>query len=316
VDEVIMGNVVTTGLGPIPARQAAIKAGVPFSAGATAVNKGCGSGLKAVMLAAQAIRLGEASVVVAGGMDNMSRAPDLLDDQKTMGSHGNRCAQKYGLTWEDQDQFAVRSFTRARQAIAEGTFKDEIVPVCVAGKNPVIVIHEDEGPGRFDEAKLRSLKPVRESGTVRAANASSPGDGAAALVLASEAVCKEGHEPVARVLGYCTFGREPECFMLAPIGAVRKLLGRLTWTIRDIDLFEIDETFSVVPLAATRELGVPPDKVNIYGGAIALGHPVGCSGARILVTLLTGLKRTRGKRGVACLCIGGGEALALAVEAV
>jgi acetyl-CoA C-acetyltransferase len=280
------------------------------------VNKGCGSGLKAVMLAAQSVRLGEANVVVAGGMENMSRVPDLPDDQQTMGCHDDRCAQQYSLTREDQDHFAVRSFTRARQAIADGTFKDEIVPVCVAGKNPVIVIHEDEGPGRFDEAKLHSHKPVSEGGTVTAGNASSPGDGAAALVLASEAVCKEGHEPVARVLGYCTFGREPEWFMLAPIGALRTLLGRLTWTIRDIDLFEIDETFAAVPLAAARELGIPPEKVNIYGGAIALGNPVGCSGARLLVTLLTGLKRTGGKCGIACLCMGGGEAVALAVEAV
>jgi acetyl-CoA C-acetyltransferase len=344
IDEVIFGNVVAAGLGQNPARQASIKAGLPPSVGATTVNKVCGSGLKAVMLAAQAIRLGESQVVVAGGMENMSRAPylllkarqgyrmgngDLFDamildglwdvyGQKHMGVYGDRCAEKCNLTRKDQDDFAVRSFTRARKAAADGVLKDEIVPVPFTVKKQTVLISEDEGPTRFDEAKLRSLKPAfGEGGTVTAANASSINDGAAALVLAAPAVCeKNGYKPVARVVGSSTFSREPEWFTLAPIGALRKLLDQLNWNVKTTDLFEINEAFSAVALAAERDLGIPPERVNVYGGAVALGHPIGCSGARILVTLLTGLKRTGGKRGIACLCIGGGEAVALAVETV
>jgi acetyl-CoA C-acetyltransferase len=296
------------------------------------------------MLAAQAIKLGDAQVVVAGGMENMTRAPYLLTKarqgyrmghgelfdamildglwdsygDKHMGVYGDRCAQKCNLTREDQDNFAVRSFTRARKASADGVFKDEIVAVPVTVKKTTTVVTADEGPTRFDEAKLRSLKPAfGEGGTVTAGNASSINDGAAALVLASERACVKGKiKPIARVVGACTFSREPEWFTLAPIGALRKLLDQLNWNAQTTDLFEINEAFAAVTLAAERDLSIPPEKVNIYGGAVALGHPIGCSGARILVTLLNGLKRTGGKRGIACLCIGGGEAVALAVETV
>jgi acetyl-CoA C-acetyltransferase len=344
VDEVIMGNVVGAGLGQNPARQAAIRAGLPASVGATTVNKVCGSGLKAVMFAAQAIRLGEAQVVVAGGMENMSRAPylltrarqgyrmghgELLDSMildglwdiygdKHMGVYGDRCAQECKLTRQDQDDFAVRSFTRARKAAAEGVFQDETVPVPVTVKKQTTLVKEDEGPARFDEAKLRALRPAfGEGGTVTAGNASSINDGGAALVVASERACSRGGlKPVARVVGACTFSREPEWFTLAPIGALRKLLDQLNWSVQATDLFEINEAFAAVTLAAERDLKMPAEKVNVYGGAVALGHPIGCSGARILVTLLNGLRRTGGKRGIACLCIGGGEAVALAVETV
>ncbi|HEX4588467.1 MAG TPA: acetyl-CoA C-acetyltransferase [Gemmataceae bacterium] len=344
VNEVIMGNVVAAGLGQNPARQAAIKAGLPVSVGATTVNKVCGSGLKSVMFGAQAIRLGEANVIVAGGMENMTRAPyllpkarqgyrmghaELLDamiqdglwdiyGQRHMGTYGDRCADRCGLTRKDQDDFAVRSFTRARKAVAEGLFKDEIVPVPVTVKKQTILVAEDEGPTKFDEAKLRALKPAfSEGGTVTAGNASSINDGAAALVLASGTFCDRGVlKPVARIVGASTFSREPEWFTLAPIGALRKLLDQVNWSVATTDLFEINEAFAAVTLAAERDLNIPPEKVNVYGGAVALGHPIGASGARILVTLLTGLKRTGGKRGIACLCIGGGEAVALAVERV
>jgi acetyl-CoA C-acetyltransferase len=344
VDEVIMGNVVSAGIGQNPARQATLKAGLPPSVGATTLNKVCGSGLKAVMLASQAIRLGDAKIIVAGGMENMSLAPYLLTKarqgyrmgngelidamindglwdvygNKHMGVYGDQCAVKCKLTKEDQDSFAVRSFTRARKASADGVFKSEIVPVPVTVKKATTLVSEDEGPARFDEAKLRSLKPAFDpAGTVTAGNASSINDGAAALVLASEAACKSNSfKPIARVVGMSTFSREPEWFTLAPIGALRKLMDQLNWSVKSTDLFEINEAFSAVTLAAERDLNIPPEKVNIYGGAVALGHPIGCSGARILVTLLTGLKRTGGKRGIACLCIGGGEAVALAVETV
>jgi acetyl-CoA C-acetyltransferase len=344
VDEVIMGNVVGAGIGQNPARQASIKAGLPPSVGATTVNKVCGSGLKAVMLAAQAIRLEEAQVVVAGGMENMSLAPYLLTKARQgyrmghgelidamiqdglwdvygnqhMGVYGDRCVVKCNLTRQDQDNFAVRSFTRARKAVVDGVFKDEIVPVSITVKKATTLVSEDEGPTKFDEAKLRALKPAfGEGGTVTAGNASSINDGAAALVVASERACQSRKlKPIARIVGSATFSREPEWFTLAPIGALRKLLDRLNWTVETTDLFEINEAFSAVTLAAERDLKIPAEKVNIYGGAVALGHPIGCSGARILVTLLTGLKRTGGKRGIACLCIGGGEAVALAVEAV
>ncbi len=344
VDEVYMGNVVGAGIGQNPARQATIRAGLPPSVGATTVNKVCGSGLKSVMLAAQAIRLEEAQVVVAGGMENMTRAPYLLTkarqgyrmghDQlldamivdglwdvygnKHMGVYGDQCAEKVGLTRKDQDDFAVRSFNRARKAVADGVFQSEIVPVSITVKKQTTVVKEDEGPAKFDEAKLRALRPAfGEKGTITAGNASSINDGGAALVLASQkAVARGGLKPVARVVGASTFSREPEWFTLAPIGALRRLLDQVGWSVANTDLFEINEAFAAVALAAERDLKIPAEKVNLYGGAVALGHPIGCSGARILVTLLNGLKRTGGKRGIACLCIGGGEAVALAVEVV
>jgi acetyl-CoA C-acetyltransferase len=344
VDEVFMGNVVGAGLGQNPARQAAIHAGLPVSIGATTINKVCGSGLKAVMLADQAIRAGEVHLAVAGGMENMSLAPYLLFQARQgyrmgdgklvdamihdglldayggqhMGIYGDRCAAICNFSKQEQDDFAVRSFTRARQAIADGAFAEEIVPVTIPSKKGETVVSEDESPAKFLEEKLRGLKPAFSAeGTITAGNASSINDGAAALVVASEAKCERlGMRPVARIAGSATFSREPEWFSLAPIGALRKLLDRLGWTIESIDLFEINEAFAAVAMAAARELQIPAEKLNIYGGAVALGHPIGASGARILVTLLTALRRTGGQRGVACLCVGGGEAVAMAVEMV
>ncbi|MFO0819418.1 MAG: acetyl-CoA C-acetyltransferase [Pirellulales bacterium] len=342
VDEVVMGNVLGAGQGQNPARQAAIRAGLPLSVGATTVNKVCGSGLKAVMLAAQAIRLGDARCVVAGGMESMSRAPYLLPKArqgfrmghgevidslihdglwdvyggKHMGTYGDQCAAHVGLSRHDQDDFAVRSFTRAQRAQADGAFAAEIAPVSIVVRKQTTTVTSDEGPARFDESKLRALRPAfGETGTVTAGNASSINDGAAALVVASDDwAARRDLTPRARVVGFTTFSREPEWFTLAPIGALRKLLDQVGWTVASTDLFEINEAFSAVALAAERELGIPPEKVNPYGGAVALGHPIGCSGARILVTLLNALHRRDERRGIACLCIGGGEAVALAVE--
>lgn len=343
VGEVILGNVVGAGLGQNPARQAAIKAGLPVSVGGTTINKVCGSGLKAVMLATQSIRLGYGHSIVAGGMENMSLAPYLLPHaragyrmgnsalidsmihdglwdvygDKHMGMYGDQCAAKYNFTKEAQDDFAVRSYTRARRAIAEGVFDDEIVPVDIKSKKGTTVVSEDEEPPRFNEDKLRALKPAFGSaGTVTAGNASSINDGAAALVVVSDARCAGLRvKPIARIVGAATFSQEPEWFTLAPIGAIKKLLDKVNWKTDSVDLFEINEAFSAVTMAAEKTLELPPEKVNIYGGAVALGHPIGASGARILVTLLNGLKRTGKTRGVACLCIGGGEAVAMAVEA-
>lgn len=343
VTEVIMGNVVSAGLGQNPARQAAIKAGLPVSVGATTVNKVCGSGLKAVMLAAQSIKLGYGHVLVAGGMENMSLAPYLLTQarqgyrmgngvlvdsmihdglwdvygDKHMGIYGDQCAAKYGFSKQAQDDFAVRSYTLARKATAEGVFDGEIVPVEIKSKKGSTVVSDDEEPARFNEDKLRALRPAFGSdGTVTAGNASSINDGAAALVFASDARCASLRlKPLARIVGAATFSQEPEWFTLAPIGALKRLMDKVNWSVDDVDLFEINEAFSAVTMAAEKELKLPAEKVNIYGGAVALGHPIGCSGARILVTLLNGLKKTHGKRGIACLCIGGGEAVALAVEA-
>ncbi len=342
VDEVIMGNVVGAGQGQNPARQATIKAGLPNSVGATTINKVCGSGLKSVMLAAQCIRLGEVGLVVAGGMESMSRAPyllararqgyrlgngELIDavicdglwdvyGDKHMGTYGDQCAEKVGLSRDDQDDFAVRSYTRARQAQADGAFAAEIVPVSFTMRRQQVEVREDEGPEKFNEEKLRSLRGAFGSeGTVTAGNASSINDGGAAVVVASESVCHaKGLSPKARVVGMSTHSREPEWFTLAPIGALQKLMDQTGWTVESTDLFEINEAFAAVTLAAERELKIPPNKVNIYGGAVSLGHPIGCSGTRILVTLLNALERTGGRRGIAALCIGGGEAVAMAVE--
>lgn len=342
VDEVILGNVIGAGIGQNPARQASLAAGLPASVGATTVNKVCGSGLKAVMMAAQAIRLEDAQVVVAGGMESMSRAPYLLTEARQgyrlghgevldamiqdglwdvygnqhVGVFGDRCAQKLGFSREEQDDFAVRSYTRAQKAVAEGVFQEEIVPVQTVRNRQAATVHEDQEPARFVEEKLRGLRPAfGAEGTVSAGNASTISDGAAAVVLVSRSRSASlPQEPLARVVGAATFSREPEWFTLAPIGALKKLMEKLDWSVQTVDLFEINEAFSVVPMAAERELKIPAEKVNIYGGAVALGHPIGCSGARILVTLLTGLRRTGGRRGIACLCIGGGEAVALGVE--
>jgi acetyl-CoA C-acetyltransferase len=344
VDEVIMGNVISAGIGQNPARQAAIFAGLPESVGAVTVNKVCGSGLKAVMLADQSIRAGEAGVVIAGGMESMTRAPylltkaregyrlghgELLDamivdglwdvyGKKHMGTCGELCAREHHFSRGEQDDFAVRSFIRARQAAAAGAFHDEIVAFGVSSRGRAGLVMSDEGPARFDESKLRALKPAFEpEGTITAGNASSISDGAAALLVASPQRSRALKlQPIAEIKGAATFSQQPEWFTTAPVGAIRKLLDRLGWTLNDVDLFEINEAFAVVALYAQRELSIPDEKLNIYGGAVALGHPIGCSGARILVTLLTALKRTGGRRGIASLCIGGGEAVALAVERI
>jgi acetyl-CoA C-acetyltransferase len=344
VDEVIMGNCVAASLGMNPARQAAIFGGLPPSAGATTINRACASGLKAVLTASQMIRAGDADIVIAGGMESMSRAPYLLTkaregyrmghgelfdaliydgltdaySNKHMGVFADRCAEKYGLTKAMQDDFAVRSHNRARAAIASGVSADEIVPVEITVKGKTTSFATDEGPAKFDEAKLRGLKPAfGPEGTVTAGNASSINDGAAALLVTSGTKAKQlGLKPQARIVAGVTFSREPEWFTIAPIGAVKKLFEKIGWGVGDIDLFEVNEAFAAVGLVVEKELGLSPEKVNIYGGAVALGHPIGCSGARILVTLLNGLKRTGGRRGVAALCVGGGEGIAMAVETV
>ena len=344
VNEIFMGNCIAAGLGMNPARQVAIFGGLPPSVGATTLNKACASGMKAVMLADQAIRLGEAELVIPGGMENMSRPPYLLlkaregyrmgnselydaliydgltdaFHNKHMGVFADRCAQKYGFTKQQQDDFAVRSHTRARQASESGVFADEIVPVEVTVRGKTTTFATDEGLSKFDEAKMRTLKPAfGPEGTVTAGNASSINDGAAALLVASNAACQRlGLKPQARIVGGAVFSREPEWFTIAPIGAMQKLLEKIGWNVKDIDLFEVNEAFATVTMAVEKELGLSPEKVNIYGGAVALGHPVGCSGARLLVTLLNGLKRTGGRRGVASLCVGGGEGIAMAVELI
>jgi len=344
VDEIFMGNCIAAGLGMNPARQVAIFGGLPPSVGATTLNKACASGMKAVMLADQAIRAGEAQLVIAGGMENMSRPPYLLlkaregyrmgnselpdaliydgltdaFTNKHMGSFADQCAAKFGFTKQQQDDFAVRSHTRARKATAEGVSADEIIPVEITVRGKTTAFATDEGPSKFDEPKLRSLKPAfNPEGTVTAGNASSINDGAAALLVGSAAKCAQlGLKPQARIIGGTVFSQEPEWFTTAPVGAVKKLLEKIGWRVADIDLFEVNEAFATVTMAAEKELGLPPDKVNIYGGAVALGHPVGCSGARVLVTLLNGLKRTGGRRGIATLCVGGGEGIAMAVELI
>ena len=342
VDEVVFGNVVSAGLGQNVARQVTLGAGLPQTVGATTVNKVCGSGLKAVMIAAQAIQCGDSSVVVDGGPENMSRTQYLLEKARTgyrmgngeridsmirdglwdvynnvhMGTCGDRCAAKYSFTRQMQDDFSVASFKRAQAAAAAGAFAEEIVAVSApSGKTTVSVI-EDEQPKRFNEEKLRQLKPAfGKDGTVTAGNASSINDGAAAVVVLSPERARElGVKPQARILGYATAAREPEWFTLAPVVAIARLLDQLSLKASDIDLFEINEAFSVVPLAAMKDLGIPHDKVNVNGGAVALGHPIGASGARTLVTLLYAMKKRGARIGVDSLCIGGGEAVAMAVE--
>ena len=342
VDEVVMGNVLSAGLGQNVARQAAFGAGLPASVGAMSVNKVCGSGLKSVMLAAQAIQCGDAEAIVAGGTENMSQAPYLLPKARGgyrlghgelvdslikdglwdvtnnvhMGTCGDRCAERYGFTRQHQDGFAVASYQRALKAQQQGWFAAEIVPVEVPGRKGTTIVAQDEEPSRFQEDRMRALKPAfGKDGTVTAGNASSINDGAAAVVVLAEAKVRQlGVQPMARILGYSTFSREPEWFTIAPLGAIDKLLKRLGWTVADVDLFEVNEAFSVVPLAVMRDLGIPHDKLNVHGGAVALGHPIGASGARVLVTLLHALRLRNAQTGIAALCIGGGEAVAMAVE--
>jgi acetyl-CoA C-acetyltransferase len=344
VSEVLMGCVLPANLGQAPARQAALAAGVPASTGATTVNKVCGSGMKAIMLGHDLIKAGSATIVVAGGMESMTNAPHMVNartgirygdgklvdhmawdgltnpyDGQSMGVFGELCADKYHFTREEQDAFVIGSVERAQAAQKSGAFADEIVPVTVSGRKGDVQIDTDEQPGRSDIAKIPNLRPAfrKENGSITAASSSSISDGAAAVVLLTEADARaRGLAPLARIVAHATHSQEPEWFTTAPVGAIGKVLEKAGWDIAEVDLFEINEAFAVVAMAPMRELGIPRDKINVNGGACALGHPIGASGARLLVTLLNALK-TRGlKRGIATLCIGGGEATAIAVESV
>ncbi|HVE13841.1 MAG TPA: acetyl-CoA C-acyltransferase [Elusimicrobiota bacterium] len=334
VSEVVMGNVVSAGIGQAPARQAMIGAGIPVATGATTVNKVCGSGMKAVMMSCQSIALGDSSVAVAGGMEAMSKVPFLLDKARSgyrlghgklidaiihdglwdpykdvhMGNCGEMCAQKESISREDQDKYTLETYERARAAQASGAFAAEIAPVDG--------IAEDEEPKKADLAKVARLKPAFQAGgTITAANSSKLNDGAAALVLAS-AKAAAGKKPLARVVGWSTFSQEPEWFTTAPAGAIQKLLPKIGWKAEQVDLFEVNEAFAVVSLAVMKLAGLPREKVNVNGGAVALGHPIGASGARILATMIHALSARGLKRGVAAICLGGGEAVAVAVERV
>jgi acetyl-CoA C-acetyltransferase len=343
VEEVIMGCVLPAGQGQAPARQAALGAGLPLGVECTTINKMCGSGMKAAMLAHDLLLADSADVIVAGGMESMTNAPYLLekarsgyrlghgkiidhmfmdgledayDKGRLMGTFAEDCAQSYQFTREQQDQWALTSLSRAQAAIADGSFASEIVPVTVKVGKGEAVISIDEQPGKANPDKIPTLKPAfRDGGTVTAANSSSISDGAAALVLMrrSEAE-KRGLTPLAVIAGHAGFADKPSLFPTAPVGAMKKLFQRLNWDAKSVDLFEVNEAFAVVAMAAMRDLDLPADKVNIHGGACALGHPIGASGARILVTLLAALRKNGLKRGVASLCIGGGEATAMGVE--
>ncbi len=342
VQQVIMGNVITAGVGQAPARQAAIFAGLPTSVDCMTINKVCGSGLKAVMLARNEIALGEADIVVAGGMESMSNAPYLLDKARWgyrmghaelidamirdglwdvynnfhMGNAAELCARECNIPREAQDEFAVLSYKRALEAQEKGYFKEEIVPVPVPQKKGEIIVEEDEEPKKARFEKIPTLRPAFEKdGTVTAANASKINDGASAVVVMAEETAQAlGIKPLARIVAQATASKDPEWFTTAPADAIQRVLQKAQMTVDDIDLFEINEAFAVVTIAVDNILGIPVEKVNIAGGAVALGHPIGASGARILTTLIHNLKRTGGKRGIASLCIGGGEAVAVIIE--
>ncbi|MGR9250490.1 acetyl-CoA C-acyltransferase [Rhizobium leguminosarum] len=343
IEEVVFGCVLPAGQGQAPARQAAIHAGLPFATAASTVNKMCGSGMKAVMMAHDLIAAGSASVAIAGGMESMTNAPYLLDKARggyrlghgrvvdhmfldgledaydkgrLMGSFAEDCAEAYQFTREAQDNYAIASLTRAQKAIAEGCFESEIVPVTVKSGKAEQVASRDEQPGKAKLDKIPTLKPAfRDGGTVTAANSSSISDGAAALVLMRRSEAEHrGLKSLATILGHATHSQAPNLFATAPIGALQKLSDRTGLPLSEVDLFEINEAFAVVAMAAMRDLNLPHEKVNVHGGACALGHPIGASGARILVTLLAALERYDLKRGMAALCIGGGEATAVAIE--
>jgi len=345
VDEVIFGCVLTAGLGQAPARQAALGAGLPASTGAVTINKMCGSGMKAVMLAHDLLLAGSANVIVAGGMESMTNAPYLLDRARSgyrmghgrildsmfldgledaydkgrlMGTYAEDCAQSYGFSRQNQDEFALASLTRAQKATADGSFSAEIVPLTVNTGKTERVVSLDELPLKATPEKIPHLKPAfREGGTVTAANSSAISDGAAALALMRRSEAdRRGLKPLATIAGHSTFSNTPALFPTAPIGAIRRLLELTRWSLPNIDLFEINEAFAVVAMAAMRDLGLPHEKVNVHGGACALGHPIGASGARILVTLLAALAERNLRRGIAAVCIGGGEATAVAVERI
>jgi acetyl-CoA C-acetyltransferase len=344
VDETFMGNVLTAGVGQAPARRAAKMAGVPDRTPATTVGKVCGSGMQSMIFGAKSILLGDAEIVVAGGMESMSNAPYLLPKARAgyrlghgkvvdsmiedglwdpyndfhMGNAGELCAKEHGMSREAQDEFAKTSYERAHAAQKDGKFDAELVAVTIKGRKGDTVVDTDEEPGRANFDKMPKLRPAFDKeGTITAANASKLNDGAAALVLASgEAVEKHGLKPIAKLTGYAGHAQAPEWFTTAPVGAVKKVLQKTGLSAQDIDLFEVNEAFAVVSMACVSQADVPHDKMNVWGGAIALGHPIGCSGARIVVTLLHQLADRDAKRGLATLCIGGGEALAVVVERV
>lgn len=342
VQEVIMGCVLPAGLKQGPARQAALNAGLPAATGCTTINKLCGSGMKAVMLAHDLIKAGTNSVMVAGGMESMSNAPyvmekargglrmghgeikdhmflDGLEDARTgrlMGSFAQETADQYGITREQMDEYAIESLNRAQAAIANGKLNDEIVPITVSSRKGETLVKDDEQPLNAKLDKIPGLKPAfRKDGTITAANASSISDGASALVLMSaDEAARRGLTPLARIVGHATQSQDPSEFTLAPVGAISNLFKKTGWNKDVVDLFEINEAFAMVTMLAIREHGLDPAKVNVYGGACAQGHPIGSTGSRLIVTLINALKQTGGKRGVASLCIGGGEATAIAVE--
>ena len=345
VDEVLFGNCLMAGQGQAPARQAGFKGGLPASAGAVTLSKMCGSGMEATLLAHDQLLVGSRDVMVSGGMESMTNAPHLMlkgrtgvrighdriydhmmldgledayEPGRAMGTFGEQCAEKYHFTREAQDAFAIASVQRAKAATESGAFKAEITPVTVKNRTAEIVISVDEGPGKVKLDKIALLKPAfKKDGTITAASSSSINDGAAALVLARESTAKElGVKPMARIVGHATFAQEPEWFTTAPVGAVNKLLKKIGWSVKDVDLWEVNEAFAVVPMAAMKELGISHDIINVNGGACALGHPIGASGARIIVTLMYALKARGLQRGIATLCIGGGEGTALAIEMI
>ncbi len=342
VQEVVMGCVLPAGQGQAPARQAAIGAGLPQGAPSTTVNKMCGSGMKAIMLAADGLRSGDSQFSVAGGLESMTNAPylllkarggyrmghgEILDhmfydglqspwDGQLMGCFAENTAQKYGFTREAQDAFAAESVRRSLAAITAGAFVSEITPVTVKGRKGEVVVDKDETPFNCDIAKIATLKPAfRKDGTVTAASSSSIADGAAAVILArADAAASHGLKPIARIVAYASHAHEPEWFTTAPVGAIQKVLAKAGWTVGDVKLFEINEAFAAVTMAAIHDCAIDPAKVNVNGGACALGHPVGATGARIVATLIAALAARGGGRGVAALCIGGGEATAIAIE--
>ena len=343
VERIYMGCVLPAGLGQAPARQAAIKAGLPKSVQATTVNKVCGSGMQTIIMGAEAIAAGSADVIVAGGMESMTNAPYLLKKHRSgarighdtaydhmfldgledayepgraMGTFAQDTADEYQLTRQQQDDYTIESLRRAKAAIDSGAFAGEIAPVTVATRKGEVTVDTDEAPGRGQPDKIPTLKPAfAKDGTITAATSSSISDGAAALVLSSaSAAAAKGAKPVARIVAHAAHAQEPSAFTTAPVGAIQKLLAKAGWTIADVDLFEINEAFACVAMFAMRDLGIPHEKVNVNGGATALGHPIGASGARIVTTLIGALKTQGKKRGVASLCIGGGEATAVAIE--
>jgi acetyl-CoA C-acetyltransferase len=343
IDEVLMGCVLPAGQGQAPARQAARGAKLPDATGATTVNKVCGSGMKATMLAHDLITAGSANIVVSGGMESMTNAPYLLqkarggyrvghdriidhmmmdgledayETGRSMGDFGEAAAEAYQFSRKDQDDYAIETLTRARNAVESGAFKKEIAPISVKEKAGVRIVENDEHPLKVDPAKIPNLKPAfRPNGTITPAASSANADGAAALVLTRRSIAeREGLPILAEIKGHSTHSQAPDWFTTAPIPAIRKLLDKVGWKIGDVDLFEINEAFAVVPMAAAKDLGIPRDKLNINGGACALGHPIGATGARLIVTLLHAMEKNNVQRGIASLCIGGGEATAIAVE--